>query len=130
MSADASRTLELPLECESDERERLIVARAFANLDPIALGVAVGTVSGSALWVATTLLLLRGGADVGYHLQRLAYYLPSYTVTWPGAFLGFVEAGLIGFVLGGAVALLWNVYHRAFLSLVTARLVRRELQEL
>ncbi len=130
MSAGASRSLGRPLECESDERERLIVARAFADLDPIALGVAVGTVSGSALWVATAVLLLRGGADVGFHLQRLAYYLPSYSVSWPGAFLGFVEAGVVGFVLGGAVALLWNVYHRAFRGLVIARQTRRELQEL
>ena len=129
MSAGESK-LEPPLGSAKEERERLIVARAFANLDPIALGVAMGTVSGIALWLATVVLLLRGGENVGYHLQRLAYYLPGYTATWPGAFLGLVESGLIGFVLGGSVALLWNVYHRAFLSLVTARQVRRELQDL
>ena len=129
MSAGASSTFEHLIESESSERERLIVEHAFAGLDPIALGTAVGSISGGALWVATVVLLLRGGIDVGYHLQRLAYYLPGYTVTWPGAFLGFVEAGLVGFVLGGVAALLWNVYHRAFLALVIARQTRRELQE-
>lgn len=129
MSAGASKPLDPFLESESDERERLIVARAFADLDAIALGVAFGTVFGSILWVATAVLLLRGGADVGFHLQRLAYYLPGYSVTWPGAFLGFAEAGLVGFVLGASVALLWNVYHHAFRGLVIARQTRRVLQE-
>ena len=130
MSAGSPGALEGPLDSESSERERLIVVHAFAGLDPLALGAAVGTVCGSALWVATAVLLLRGGTEVGYHLQRLAYYLSGYTVTWPGAFLGLVEAGFVGFVLGGAAALLWNVYHRAFLGLVIARQTRRELQEL
>ena len=130
MSVGAPGAVERPLESENSERERRIVAYAFARLDPLALGVALATVCGSVLWVATAVLLLRGGTEVGYHLQRLAYYLSGYTVTWPGAFLGLVEAGFVGFVLGGAAALLWNVYHRAFLGLVIARQTRRELQEL
>ncbi len=113
-----------------EQSDRIMLGRAFARLDPLALAVAVGTVSGLGLWIGTAVLLLRGGSFVGLHLSRLSYYLPGYSVSWPGAFLGLVEAGVLGFVLGAAVALAWNLYHRWFVALVVAREIRRELQEL
>jgi hypothetical protein len=113
-----------------ERSDRIMLGRAFARLDPLALAVAVGIVSGLGLWFGTAVLLLRGGSFVGLHLSRLSYYLPGYSVSWPGAFLGLVEAAVLGFLLGAAVALAWNLYHRWFVALVMARETRRELQEL
>lgn len=116
------------------EAERTALARAFARLDPVALAVAVGVVSGVGLWAATVGLVLRGGPNVGFHLGRLAWFLPLYDVTWAGAFIGAVEAGALGAAAGAGMALLWNTYHRLFVALLIAREhrrdVRRELQQL
>jgi hypothetical protein len=113
-----------------DGRDRVQLAHAFGRLDPVALAVALGTVSGGALWLATVLLLLRGGPAVGLHLNRLSFFLPGYAVSWPGAFVGLLEAGLVGAALGTLLALFWNVYHRIFVTFVVAKESRREMQEL
>ncbi len=114
--------------------ERLILSRAFARLDPLALGVAMGLVCGAGLALATAGLLVKGGPYVGLHLMRLSYYLPGYSVSWTGVFVGLAEGAVVGFALGALLALFWNAYHRMFVALVVARGrardVQRELQEL
>jgi protoporphyrinogen oxidase len=82
-----------------------LLREAFARYDPVALGVAVGLVSGLGLFVATAVLLLRGGDRVGANLSLLGNYFYGFSASWPGAALGMVEAGLGGFVLGWALAL-------------------------
>lgn len=110
--------------------QRLLLARGMARLDPMALGAAVGLVAGAVLFLATVVLLLRGGPFVGYHLSRLGYYLPGYDVTWGGAVVGLLEAGVLGFAAGALLALGWNAYHRLFVAILRVREERRELQEL
>ncbi len=110
--------------------EQRMLVRAFAHLDKVALGGAFGIVSGALVWIATVVLLLRGGPNMGYHLSRLGHFLPGYSVSWGGAFLGLLEGAVIGFAVGFVFAGFWNLYHRMFLRLARAREVRRELQEL
>ena len=114
--------------------ERDVMERAFGRLDPIALGTAVGAVAGLALSALTAVLVVRGGSLVGFHLNRLGYFLPGYTVSWPGVGIGLIDAAVAGFALGALLAWMWNVYHRLFIAVVVARErgreTRRELQEL
>lgn len=114
--------------------ERGVMEQAFGKLDPVALGVGVGIVSGVALALMTVVLLLRGGQNIGVHLMRLGYFLPGYTVSWPGVGVGFIDALVIGFGVGVLLAALWNFYHRLFIAFVVSRehsrAMRRELQEL
>ena len=114
--------------------ERGMMEQAFGRLDPVALGAGVGIVSGVALALMTAVLLLRGGHNVGEHLARLGYFLPGYTVSWPGVGVGFIDALVVGFGVGALLAALWNFYHRLFIAVVVARehsrAMRRELQEL
>ncbi len=84
------------------------LAQVFARFDPIALGTAVGLVSGAALFVATAFLLLKGGEDVGQNLSLLGNYFLGYRVSWGGAVLGFLEAGLGGFGFGYVLAKMIN----------------------
>jgi protoporphyrinogen oxidase len=81
---------------EADE----VIATIFGRLDPLAMGTAIGIVSGLVLFIATAALLLEGGPVVGPTLSLLKNFLLGYEVTWKGALLGLVEAGLIGFALG------------------------------
>ena len=95
----------------------VLIEVAFAKLDPTALGVAVSAVSGVGLFLATVVLLLQGGPMVGATLSLLAHYLFGYEVTWKGACIGLVEAGVGGFVLGylGARLRNWSMTAYAFL---------------
>jgi len=78
-----------------------------------AWGLAAGMLSGLGLFVATNLLVLRGGDDVGTHLGLLSIYFPFYDVTFLGSLIGFVYAFVVGYV---AAALVCAVYNRAVRS--------------
>jgi len=80
----------------------------FARLHAKAWGVAIGTLSGLALLGATLFLVMRGGPDMGQHLGLLSVFLPGYSVSVPGAFIGFVYAFVIGYALGRLVGAVYN----------------------
>ena len=80
----------------------------YVQLRPGSLAIVFAALGALGLFLATSVLLLRGGQDVGKHLQLLRYYLPGFTVTWPGAFLGLGYGALIGAVLGAAIAAISN----------------------
>ena len=70
------------------------------KLNARAWGIAVGMLFGSVLFIATVLLVIKGGETVGPHLSLLGSYLPGYRVTWGGAFIGFVYLFVIGYAIG------------------------------
>lgn len=79
---------------------------AFARFDVAALGAAVGAVAGLGLFLATAFLVLFHGGEPGdtVTLSLLAAYLTGYSVSWPGALLGLLEGGVLGFALGATIA--------------------------
>ncbi len=84
------------------------LARVFAKLDRTAFGVAVGTVTGLVIFLATLVLVFRGGANVGPHLGLLAQYFPGYAVTGLGSVVGLVYGAVAGFAVGWTFALVRN----------------------
>ncbi|MGD9852422.1 MAG: NAD(P)/FAD-dependent oxidoreductase [Nitrospirales bacterium] len=91
-----------------------IIQIVFAKLDPFALGVAVGIVSGFAIFAATAILLIKGGPVIGPRLSLLGHFLFGFQMTWRGALIGCLEGGLIGFSIGYAGASLRNWSIRAY----------------
>jgi hypothetical protein len=69
-----------------------------------AWGLATGSLFGLGLFLATNILVLKGGSDVGSHLGRLAQVLPGYQVTFGGSVIGAIYAFVIGYALGRALA--------------------------
>ncbi|MBI3651051.1 MAG: NAD(P)/FAD-dependent oxidoreductase [Acidobacteria bacterium] len=104
-----------------EDAAEVMLETLFARLDAVAMGGAVGVVSGLALFLATALLLLKGGAVVGPNLSLLSYYFFDYRVTWAGAFLGLVEAGAAGFILGYLFAYLRNLGLTAYAWFIKRR---------
>lgn len=105
----------------SDDR---LVKAAFARLDVIALGVALGALAGTLLWLATAYLLVKGaapGAHIGPHLGLLANFLPYYSVSWTGSVVGAAEAFAIGLAIGALLAMAWNLVHHIWLMLIVRR---------
>jgi protoporphyrinogen oxidase len=106
-----------------------IIQAAFARLDPVALGAAVGTVGGLGLFCATAFLLLKGGVLVGKNLALLGQYLIGFSPTWTGAFIGLLEAALGGFALGYVAASLRNWGLAAYAVLLRRRAAAAERRD-
>src|SRR5262249_55060453 len=77
-----------------------LLIQAFAQLDPTALGVALGATCGLAIFFATNFVILKGGENVGQNLQLLSQYFLGYSVTLTGSIIGFAYGLIVGFVLG------------------------------
>jgi hypothetical protein len=86
-----------------------LLGEVFARYDAKAMGGALGLILGSGLFLATAILLLKGGEVVGPNLGLLGQFLKAYRVSWTGAFVGFGEGGLLGFGFGWVMAKLINV---------------------
>jgi hypothetical protein len=101
-----------------EESEDRVIEIAFAKIDPLALGVAVGVVSGLGIFVASAILLLRSGPVVGPTLSLLGNYLFGFEVTWAGAVVGLFEGGMFGFAMGGLAAGLRNLALKSYAKIV------------
>jgi hypothetical protein len=97
----------VPSRVEHDFRLAL-AEQAFARYDALALGAAFASVMGIGLFLATAILCLKGGDQVGPNLALLANYILGYRVSWTGAILGLVEGAYLGFLLGYVLARMIN----------------------
>jgi hypothetical protein len=108
------------------------LARAFPKLDRVAFGLSAGTVAGMLLFLATIVLVLRGGDVVGPNLQLLENYFFGYTVTFSGSLLGLGYGFLTGFIGGWGFAFFRNVavfLYAAIMQQRAERLLLRKLLE-
>ncbi len=83
--------------------------RAVRRLNAQAWGVSFAVLFGSVLFVATIVLVLKGGHTVGQHLGLLAVYFPGYRVTVGGAFVGFIYGFVLGYALGRLIGFVYNL---------------------
>jgi hypothetical protein len=86
------------------------VRRAMMKLNAQAWGVSMGLIFGIGLFVATIILVLKSGENVGQHLVLLANYFPGYRVTTAGAFIGFVYAFVLGYGVGRIIGTVYNMF--------------------
>ena len=115
---------------DADDVSDSMIRAAFARLDGVALGSAVGLVAGIGLFMATAILLIKGGPQVGKTLSLLGNFLPGYGANWTGAFVGLIEVGVGGFVLGYVGAALRNWSHAAYALLAKRRAEAEEGRDL
>ena len=95
-----------------------LLRQLAGRLDPVALGTAFAVVCGSLLFLATNLLVLKGGDDVGPHLVLLAQYFPGYRVTLAGSVIGALWAASGAFLFGWLAAHLRNALLNAYVGMV------------
>lgn len=82
--------------------------RAIQRLNARAWGIAVALLGGVGIFIATNVLVLKGGANVGQHLGLLGQYFPGYSVTFVGSIIGFIYLFVIGYVVGRLIGLVYN----------------------
>ncbi len=91
----------------SAEEERRL-EEALVRLNEHAWGIAFALLCGLGLFLATAILVIRGGDPVGPHLALLGIYLRGYEVTWGGAFVGLLYGLALGFATGWTIGALYN----------------------
>ncbi len=81
---------------------------AILRLNGRAWGIALGLLLGGGLFLATIVLVIKGGQDVGQHLSLLSVFFPGSRVTVLGSLIGFVYAFVLGYALGRLVGTVYN----------------------
>lgn len=103
-----------------DATDRLIV-QALAKLDGIALGISLGTVFGAVIFLATVVLIFKGGDVIGPNLSLLSQYFFGYEVSYRGSLIGLAYGFVSGFVLGWLIALLRNGVISTYLQILKVK---------
>ena len=96
-----------PTRVEDDVRSTLL------KLNSRAWGIALGLLFGVGLFLATILLVVRGGSEVGPHLNLLGMFLPGYRVSVAGAFIGFAYMFVVGYAIGRLIGSVYNAMARS-----------------
>jgi len=90
------------------EREEELIQRAVIKLNAKLLGLVFGLILGGGLFVATMILVIKGGPNPGEHLGLLAQFFPGYRVTFIGGLIGFAYAFMVGFGIGAVIGAVYN----------------------
>lgn len=105
----------------ADELAGEQIVQTLAKIDSLALGVAIGTVFGLGIFLATNLLILKGGEIIGPNLALLAQFFPGYRVTFGGSFIGLLYGFVSGFALGWLIAVIRNIIIKIYLHIINLR---------
>jgi hypothetical protein len=90
------------------DQEQQEIRRAFERTSEQGWGLALGLLAALVLFVATVILVVRGGPDMGQHLGLLSVYLPGYSVSWTGAVVGAAYMFFLGYGAGRTIATIYN----------------------
>ena len=85
---------------------------SLARRNAIAFGFFFAVIAGASLFLATLILVMKGGVGIGRNLSLLNQYFPGYSVTVGGAFIGLLWAVVTGFLLATPTA--WLYYRGVF----------------
>ena len=101
----------------SDATEKLIV-QSLAKLDGVALGIALGVLFGLVIFLATNILILKGGDTVGPNLALLSQYFIGFEITFKGSLIGLFYGLVSGFILGWLIAAIRNTVVNVYLHII------------
>ena len=83
--------------------------RRILRMDATIWGITAGLLCGLGLLVATVILVMQGGEQVGKHLNLLGHYFPGYSVSYVGSLLGFAYAFAAGFIVTWMFVSVYNL---------------------
>jgi hypothetical protein len=120
---------QVPLPLSVPDPATVIIRRAFARIDGVALGAALSLVSALYVFLPTLWLLVTGTQRLDPGLYLLSQYFIGYTVSWRGAVVGLLYGAILGFVFGWSLACLRNGLLTLYLRLAKLMEELRSLQE-
>ncbi len=89
-------------------QEEQLLEQVVVRLNAKLMGIILGFLLGAGLFLATNILVLKGGAVTGPHLALLSQFFPGYRVTFLGSLIGFLYAFVTGFVIGSVLGAIYN----------------------
>jgi hypothetical protein len=72
------------------------------------LGLSLGLLFGIGMFIATNWLVLKGGKEIGPHLQLMSQYFIGYRVSFFGSFIGFAYGFAVGTLRGSLIGWIYN----------------------
>jgi hypothetical protein len=94
---------------EENKNDDAVEDGYLVTLNGRAWGISLGLLAGIGLFLATMILVLKGGPDTGRHLGLLGQYFPGYDVTFLGALIGFAYAFVAAYLLGRLICFVYNL---------------------
>jgi len=91
---------------EMPEEEKLFKGTLLLNAK--AFGLVLGLLFGLIIFIATNWLVLKGGEQVGPHLQLLSQYFIGYRVSFLGSLIGFLYGFALGTLSGAFIGWIYN----------------------
>jgi hypothetical protein len=99
----------------ADAPAETLIIESLTRLDKTALGAALGTLCGAAIFCATNFLILKDGASAGQNLILLGQYFEGFEISFTGSLVGLFYGFISGFILGWLIAFLRNSVIRLYL---------------
>lgn len=96
---------------EEDQKTAASEEKLFSGvlwLNARVLGLALGVMLGLGIFIATNWLVLKGGEQIGPHLQLLSQYFIGYRVSFLGSFIGFAYGFAVGTLSGSLIGWIYN----------------------
>jgi hypothetical protein len=106
-----------------------LLERTFMRMDKLGLATALGTVFGLIVFLASIIIVIKGGQTVGPNLQLLSQYFYGYTVTVKGAFIGFAYSFFWGFLFGWLFAYFRNFLVGFFIYRIKKRMAMLKFRD-
>ncbi|MGD9023035.1 MAG: hypothetical protein PVJ62_04560 [Deltaproteobacteria bacterium] len=93
---------------EKDKVQEERLFRGVLLLNAKAFGLVLGLLCGLAIFIATNWLVIKGGEQVGPHLQLLSQYFIGYRVSFLGSFIGAAYGFAVGTLSGALMGWVYN----------------------
>lgn len=93
---------------QNEESQEKLVLIQVMRLNATILGLVLGLLFGLTIFVATNILVVKGGDVIGPHLSLLGEFFWGYRVTFLGSLVGFLYGFSYGFIVGYVFARLYN----------------------
>lgn len=84
------------------------LTRRVLRLQTGVLAFACAVIGGAGLFTMTVWLVIKGGSQVGAHLQLLSQYFYGYSVTWRGSMIGLLYGAVTGGAAGWLIGTVYN----------------------
>ncbi len=84
------------------------LSHSIAKIQANILAFVMAILFGLAMFIMTVWLLIKGGPNVGQHLNLLGQYFIGYSVSWFGSIIGLLWGALVGWVVGWLIGLVYN----------------------
>jgi len=85
------------------------ISHTIATIHANILALIFAVICGVGLFLMTVWLLIKGGEQVGPHLELLGQYFIGYAVTWTGSVIGLFYGAVFGGICGWLIGMIYNL---------------------